>query len=922
MRVLVAGVIVALLQDAAVGPSVIDVQAAATHVAGTPGLLRVSLVDRIGRPILAGGSVVLTTTDPRSPLNSCTIPLTNGVGTLDGAAQFFTAGAHSIHARLEGGAALGRLDNLQINALPKDATIKLDPPPGCLSAGSVVKVTGTVSVGDVEVRVKLSKGARIFPSRVFADANGAFEFALYAGEEPVSLCCYIDLDNSGGVGGAEPCVDCGPIPVAPHCPLDLIAAARAELLHGCAVEPPPTGPIVVAAASPKKSDQAKIDAALRFLDEKVILFIASGEWNGRFSQVAQRLDHLAKFLFGVPCTERVIAHLSAASDILKKNKDVREVRLSIEDRPGRATVQVGATVNVEAQLFDHRGRAIREFHECTTPRVSATHAQGPGTAGAGSGLGYAFTCDGPGNVVLTTTLEFVPLFGGPTDPPVLTADYAPVLTSFPMTDVVTVFQQGPIVFDLDVDNNEKLGDPADGADRYLPGEELGVKKLIRDPNKRQWHETVFQFQDMNLIVQGLPPNARRAHFRIETVTSFDGYCQNKSDVRIEGETRDEDYSFRRTFNQREESARVREGQAIAPFFCKDYGGFAEVSVRFEGEGHLPPPMRLRIPADYNKNGEGDLAADLWQAAERDSWFDQYGELRPIDDFNLDRDMEHLDPDRAKSDVLVAQKSAGDFLIGLDEYRGVIVDGGGQDGSAEAGHRRLSLSRKELLVEVDVTQRLDNTLGSAPDLPADGRDFANHIMKGVSKIYSETSRGAGVHVYYVVDRVGAPERRGSLGDRAGIARFLSTNVDTTLIDRWAYIVLAHSEGGAFPSFGGGVTVDSRNARFIASVIFVADTLGLFRSLAPKADELVMAVTAHELMHQILRVEDRENVWREEHTLNPDGDGDRSEADPQDQTDLMYDRVVAPRLQLGTIRIWPVVQREMDVKDGPHTGNPNM
>ena len=122
------------------------------------------------------------------------------------------------------------------------------------------------------------------------------------------------------------------------------------------------------------------------------------------------------------------------------------------------------------------------------------------------------------------------------------------------------------------------------------------------------------------------------------------------------------------------------------------------------------------------------------------------------------DYEMADPDAASNTDggtnLPAHKAVGDSLNERQEYRGFILDGGN---SHTGGHKRLSKAKKELLVEVDVMDDMewDTNSDGVVDYSFDWTD-APGVMDVVSAGFNDTTDGAGIDLYYVVDeRIASP-----------------------------------------------------------------------------------------------------------------------------------------------------------------------
>ncbi len=137
---------------------------------------------------------------------------------------------------------------------------------------------------------------------------------------------------------------------------------------------------------------------------------------------------------------------------------------------------------------------------------------------------------------------------------------------------------------------------------------------------------------------------------------------------------------------------------------------------------MSEPIRLRIPRDAN----GDRIADCWQDKQNAEWNDQFKPTtpRPITPASRALVQPDLDNEEADSDgsgPYPAMASIGDGLMIREEYRGYIFDGG--PGTTPGGHKRLSVARKELLVECS---EMDGISSVGTTLPPDpSNNFVDH-----------------------------------------------------------------------------------------------------------------------------------------------------------------------------------------------------
>jgi hypothetical protein len=666
--------------------------------------------------------------DPKCNVNGMEIPIVNGVGALPNSVVWYKHGENIVQVSTKDGALKGEA---KATIVPQEKDIKLEiekpePKPGYVWAGSVfkVRIKATANgkpVDDVILRALDSKGVMVSPQTLVTDQNGLVNCELFTpnflcpttpngngtleGDARLSAKFFLDVDGDNAIDDGEPGDGFDEIPIAEPCPQELIPCAlelcRILAEGGVFVAGPALGPTPASVATEvtRKPDQEKAERAIlrdacRFLEDQVIGFINSGKWNGRFSEVVKRLEHLVKFLRPIERARPVIDRLQCAADILKKNPDVKDVRLNIENKPGKARVLVGSTTKVLAQLFGHGSQLqllpSSRFHKCTQPAVPEATTVGPGSVGSiePRALSYDYTCTGRGDVVLTTRVEFTPETGIIVDGAGEVAarsilkgslEVTPSLEDFPMDDTVTVAQFLSAAIELDVDANGQITDPPDGIKKYLPGEKranaddvIGGKML--NTGDKKFNKTAFKPQEMKLIVTELPEEVKSVVFKIEKVTSREGYCSNKSDKSIEAANNNEDYSFDKDKNERTPKAvPVKDGVAVIPLFCKDYGGTCVVSAT-----PVPKPKDLEIPSvRIPRDNNQDEIADAWQELQAKLWKEQYGEDKDRFFFTLEAgksDAEKVDPDKEGEGLLPhnARDSfgVGDGLDVLAEYRGM------------------------------------------------------------------------------------------------------------------------------------------------------------------------------------------------------------------------------------------------------------
>ena len=314
----------------------------------------------------------------------------------------------------------------------------------------------------------------------------------------------------------------------------------------------------------------------------------------------------------------------------------------------------------------------------------------------------------------------------------------------------------PMDLDLDVNGDGDLDDSCDGLTTYLPGYQ-GDKAILHTGTS--FKDLQFdEPQAMKLIITGLGTSAvDSATFKILNPTSYFGYCGNA--IAKGGTDKDEavnsgaDFSFAAAEDDFEIQGTIATDQIWAPIYCKDYGAWCQVEITLKKNGTvIGTPTLLTLPLDIN----GDKLADSWQDAENLKWNAQFNPVAPRQATDADRalvnpdlDSEEADPDGRNGDGgrdLPAMATTGDGLRIREEYRGFILDGG--PGITTPGqHKRLSIARKEMLVECSVEAGIVNAGENTPALAAFAVPAA---MADVSAFYREPVKGASIDLYWVED----------------------------------------------------------------------------------------------------------------------------------------------------------------------------
>jgi hypothetical protein len=202
---------------------------------------------------------------------------------------------------------------------------------------------------------------------------------------------------------------------------------------------------------------------------------------------------------------------------------------------------------------------------------------------------------------------------------------------------------------------------------------------------------------------------------INQVTSHTGWAVNA------GDCQDEDFSFSARGYTNTTTVPINDGVASIPIHCKDYGAWAEIHITLKKGGTAIHPEAITVTLPHDANG--DRIADKWQHREVLRWNAQYRQHPGDSDWinpdntstwaaifgsNGEADAELADSD-GPTGPMPPMADDGDGLTAMEEYRGFFLDGG--PGVAHPQHRRLSVARKELLVECSVMEGISSTVGS-------------------------------------------------------------------------------------------------------------------------------------------------------------------------------------------------------------------
>ena len=249
--------------------------------------------------------------------------------------------------------------------------------------------------------------------------------------------------------------------------------------------------------------------------------------------------------------------------------------------------------------------------------------------------------------------------------------------------------------------------------------------------------------------------ADSATFTIISSSNWPGYCGNGSLPNESPILPSPDFSFEATSDLDEISGIINGDKLSAPIYCKDYGAWCEVAITLK-KGGIPiqsEPIRLRIPRDAN----GDKIADCWQDKQIREWNQQFGTSRPLTDFERSKmkpgagytyadyaDDEEADSD-GPSDRQPPMANIGDALSVLDEYRGYILDLG--DGISYGDHKRLSISRKEVLLQIHEMPEITDSAQNNANPAAQQFNLDTRFRK-IANFYADSTQGSEIDLYAV------------------------------------------------------------------------------------------------------------------------------------------------------------------------------
>ncbi|MBL8794950.1 MAG: hypothetical protein JNM56_13660, partial [Planctomycetia bacterium] len=459
------------------------------------------------------------------------------------------------------------------------------------------------------------------------------------------------------------------------------------------------------------------------------------------------------------------------------------------------------------------------------------------------------------------------------------------------------------IADLDVNGNKSLADKVDGAANYLPGYEGTTPKVSSGTT---FNTSAYTGQKMKIVVEGAGTNAgiTEVEFRIIEVSSYSGYAENASDPKITGANKEKDYSFAEladndTFTLTLATAaggQIEADRAWVDFWCKDYGGFADILITIKAGNQVLDSIRLDVPRDI----DSDRLADRWELEKITEWENQYNVRRqsnlPILQFysnNLSADDELRDPDGARGQndpagtrALPEHKTTGDALTMLEEYRGFILDGGGHDGDGAnpiaSGHNRLSPAIKELLVEVDAMVFAQGNTPGIVNRPPGG--FSSALNKA-SQGFSDKNTGAGIRMYWVNSETSLAHQ--TFLSTLELFNFRAAHRDPLLKANFVHLLFWDTVG--FASEGVTYedaqttplhqTTDKKTGNGSLILIDQIHAAAARTKLGYTFETSMFTVLAHGLTHLLINPQQvvdpitNRQVWNivREHEIHPDGDG---------------------------------------------------
>jgi len=238
----------------------------------------------------------------------------------------------------------------------------------------------------------------------------------------MDLMFFIDVNGDGACNVDDDIIiDPPPIDLVESCPQELLPAAL-EMLRildeGGIIVPPPgddTDEIVVGPEEPSPltpAERARVSAGRKFLEKEIIGFIRDGKWNGKFSQVDQRIGTLIDLLLDIDEANPVLARLCCAHTRIRSNPDVKDLRLSIQTNGGTVPLPADFEGTLTVQLLGKGNDVIpaAQFGHCTLPRLLSAAVTGPASVAVADdeAMTLSYDATGRGSVRLNVTVMFKP----------------------------------------------------------------------------------------------------------------------------------------------------------------------------------------------------------------------------------------------------------------------------------------------------------------------------------------------------------------------------------------------------------------------------------------------------------------------------------------------------------------------------------
>jgi len=428
---------------------------------------------------------------------------------------------------------------------------------------------------------------------------------------------------------------------------------------------------------------------------------------------------------------------------------------------------------------------------------------------------------------------------------------------------------------------------------------------------------------------------KKVEFKIASSTNLAGYSSNTTAPAVTGQGKEKDYSFDKDADldavavtrtsspdSADKGGKMEAGYTWAYFWCKDYGGLANVEAVVTTDdgmgGDKVTTYKLRVPLDEaENNGAGDGIADKWQTAMAERWKQQYGENPAQGTFAPGQDAELKDPDGKPNAnrPRVDQAETGDAHTTLEEYRGYIFDGGGFNGTGAGGHAgghiRLDPARKEILVEVDRTDVLTSLPGNGLTSQKLGR-----VLDNTAKVFSDDRGGAGIYMYYLIDDKALEIAKADINTNIKVATKLRETRNPKLQSDFMHLVFV-DEGIKTPNRPNelALTVDRATTNALGqqlgwtpaqqlaargTMVGTTDVDTVPDAAVASKDGLFAQSVAHELTHQLI---DKQS-----------GVFDQGEHTTHDEASIMAGQPNKKNTDFTKMKFTPEVEAEIHTRSG--------